>query len=531
MVNNVDERRPSVAAIAVSKRNSNLDDSWKVVGSPPRKNSFQMSSHIAMAKRTSLASIKDQDNEMEKNGLNGLSDNLLSSSFTRKGSNAGQWVSMGGFQWEGPSIFDDHLGQGEERSRSIKAVPMVPDVSTEPIYREHRSFSFSVGQDPAFFGYDDYDEIESNISSVAYQNQLATMEEEEDLEFSNALKDRLRSQSSGAALGLLSPQHHAHLTRIGERRGSEQLDEVIASRRTSSFANDATSKFGSSFGSQRSSFQQPSSSLSQSYGYQDYTALEHQAQRRMSQTEQQLPGFQHMHPIQQMQYLSEHLDATRLTEQQQVPFMNPPYPMPMMPDPAQMGMPMPHPGFSMPYMMDRHPEYYNQSYPREQDKGISYNQVAEQAQLFLVEFKTSRSEVFYVADPSQLQIRVGDLVIVEADRGKDLGKVISDPLSVEKATEIQKKHVQQQQQQQPNEHAQSSADPSQTPPESSQPEAEPDTKPLELNPKRIYRLALPGEVAMLIQKSEDEQKALSLCQIKVKQKKLTMEVVDAEYQW
>jgi cell fate regulator YaaT (PSP1 superfamily) len=122
---------------------------------------------------------------------------------------------------------------------------------------------------------------------------------------------------------------------------------------------------------------------------------------------------------------------------------------------------------------------------------------------------------------------------VEADRGKDLGKVTSEPLSVEKATEIQKKHVQQQQQQQQNEHGQTSADPSLSPPplEPSQPEAETDTKPLELNPKRIYRLALPGEVAMLIQKSDDEQKALTLCQIKVKQKKLTMEVVDAEYQW
>lgn len=532
-MNNADERRPSVAAIPVSKRNSNLDDSWKVVGSPPRKNSFQLSSHIAMAKRPSLASIKDHESDIEKNGPN---DHPLSSSFTRKGSNAGQWVSMGGFQWEGPSIFDDHSGQGDEHSRSIKAVPMVPDVSTEPIYREHRSFSFSVGQDPSFFGYDDYDEIESTISSIAYQNQLATMEEEDDVDLNGALKDRLRSQSSGAALGLLSAQHRAHLTRIGERRGSEQLDEAIARRRTSSFANDATSKFGSSFGSQRSSFLQPSS-LSQSYGYQDYTALEHQAQRRMSQTEQH-SGFQHMHPIQQMQYLSEHLDATRLSEQHQMPFMNPSYPshvMPMMADP-QMGMPMQHhPGFSMPYMMDQHSEYYNnQNYPREQqDKGVSYKQVAEQAQLFLVEFKTSRSEVFYVADPSQLQIRVGDLVIVEADRGKDLGKVTSEPLSVEKATEIQKKHVQQQQQQQQNEHGQTSADPSLSPPplEPSQPEAETDTKPLELNPKRIYRLALPGEVAMLIQKSDDEQKALTLCQIKVKQKKLTMEVVDAEYQW
>lgn len=539
LINTTNERRPSVMAIPVAKRNSNLEDNWKVVGSPPRKNSFQMSSSLGMTKRSSLASIKGIDIDGDKNGSGGQGDHPLSSSFTRRGSNAGQWVSMGGFQWEGPSIFDEN---NEERSRSIKAVPMVPDVSNEPIYREQRSFSFSVGQDPSFFGYDDYDEIESTLSSVAYQNQLATMEEEDETEFDNMLKDRLRSQSSSATLGLLSAQH-AHLMRGGERRGSEQLDEAIARRRTSSYAADATAKLGSSFGSQRSSFlQQPSSSLSQSFGYQDYTALEHQqVQRKMSQSDQ-MPGFQHLHPMQQMQYLSEQLDATRLNGQPQVPFMNAPYPnhmMPMMPDPNQMGMPLPHHGFPMsPYMMDQQHDYYSPPLPRDQDRGVSYKQVSDQAQLFLVEFKTARSEVFYVADPEQLRIRTGDLVIVEADRGKDLGKVISDPLSVEKATELVKKHVQQQQQQQQHhsEHIQSSTDAAQSPSEQTSPadgetDAETETKPLELNPKRIYRLALPGEVAMLIQKSDDEQKALTLCQIKVKQKKLPMEVVDAEYQW
>ena len=32
-------------------------------------------------------------------------------------------------------------------------------------------------------------------------------------------------------------------------------------------------------------------------------------------------------------------------------------------------------------------------------------------------------------------------------------------------------------------------------------------------------------------KRQDEDKALSLCQMKVKQRKLPMEVIDAEYQW
>lgn len=36
---------------------------------------------------------------------------------------------------------------------------------------------------------------------------------------------------------------------------------------------------------------------------------------------------------------------------------------------------------------------------------------------------------------------------------------------------------------------------------------------------------------MMDQKMQDELKALQLCQQKVRQKKLPMEVVDAEYQW
>jgi cell fate regulator YaaT (PSP1 superfamily) len=36
---------------------------------------------------------------------------------------------------------------------------------------------------------------------------------------------------------------------------------------------------------------------------------------------------------------------------------------------------------------------------------------------------------------------------------------------------------------------------------------------------------------LLLAKSQDEAKALQLCQSKVRQKKLPMEVIDAEYQW
>ena len=40
-----------------------------------------------------------------------------------------------------------------------------------------------------------------------------------------------------------------------------------------------------------------------------------------------------------------------------------------------------------------------------------------------------------------------------------------------------------------------------------------------------------GARRLLAAKIQDEMKALQLCQTKVRQKKLPMEVIDAEYQW
>jgi hypothetical protein len=41
--------------------------------------------------------------------------------------------------------------------------------------------------------------------------------------------------------------------------------------------------------------------------------------------------------------------------------------------------------------------------------------------LFMVSFKCSRVDCFYLLDNTGLNITEGDIVIVEADRGQDLG--------------------------------------------------------------------------------------------------------------
>ncbi|KAJ3172870.1 hypothetical protein HK101_011087 [Irineochytrium annulatum] len=126
--------------------------------------------------------------------------------------------------------------------------------------------------------------------------------------------------------------------------------------------------------------------------------------------------------------------------------------------------------------------------------------------LYVVEFKAGRIDFFFVSESVGQVIKTGDLVIVEADRGKDLGKVINDAIGNTAQLQLFQ-----------NQHG----------------DAMLDSHFLnkEVHPKRIYRLAQQSEIPMLVSKSQDEAKAMGVCQTKIRQKKLPMEVVDAEYQW
>lgn len=122
-------------------------------------------------------------------------------------------------------------------------------------------------------------------------------------------------------------------------------------------------------------------------------------------------------------------------------------------------------------------------------KGIPIDQIEPNQTVYLVQFKGDyRSDWFYIQQDDIIRIQLNEMVIVEADRGYDLGKII----------EINKK---------------SSLEKGVT------------------SIKRIFRHANPAELATHQLKQQDEQKALVICQAKIKQKNLNMEVVDAEYQW
>ena len=73
-------------------------------------------------------------------------------------------------------------------------------------------------------------------------------------------------------------------------------------------------------------------------------------------------------------------------------------------------------------------------------KGVPLHAVPASWPLFIVEFKAGRTDLFYLTDLT-LDIRVGDLVIVEADRGKDLGKVVNDSITLAEVEAFQKQQM------------------------------------------------------------------------------------------
>ncbi|KIM50569.1 hypothetical protein SCLCIDRAFT_1225253, partial [Scleroderma citrinum Foug A] len=124
-------------------------------------------------------------------------------------------------------------------------------------------------------------------------------------------------------------------------------------------------------------------------------------------------------------------------------------------------------------------------------KGVPLSSVPASWPLYIVEFKAGCTDLFYLTDLT-LDIRVGDLVIVEADRGKDLGTVVNDTITLKEVEAFER--------------------------EQRERVAYGDGGPLS-----------PG--GQQGGGSKKEIKALQLCQNKARQKKLPMEVIDAEYQW
>lgn len=181
-------------------------------------------------------------------------------------------------------------------------------------------------------------------------------------------------------------------------------------------------------------------------------------------------------------------------------------------------------------------------------------QPRSQQLLYFVTFKACRGDVFYVQEGTGLRVRAGDLVIVEADRGTDLGTVAAENITWQEAKELKEEHAKEQYtwlmmfatRRVPasgappagglhngvNGNGMSFANGGATgamPGAHGQMQGQ-DGATAELKPKMIKRLAQVHEIQTLRDKEANEAKAKRVCQQKVLEHRLPMEILDAEFQ-
>ncbi|KAK8854815.1 hypothetical protein IAR55_003554 [Kwoniella newhampshirensis] len=203
-------------------------------------------------------------------------------------------------------------------------------------------------------------------------------------------------------------------------------------------------------------------------------------------------------------------------------------------------------------------------------KGISLVSLPPTTPLYIVTFKAGRRDVYYCPDPTLL-ISNGDRVIVEADRGSDLGTVVYDQLTPMDVREWQEKQATAallsgaSQHQPPGMAAMGNGSgfggmsqqklgsmagggvielanmdldgllagvgPSGQMELSGTAVRGPLAK--EVMPKRIFAKSSQGpeEQSRMREKAHDEYEAMMICKEKVIQRGLPMQIVDAEYQW
>lgn len=193
-------------------------------------------------------------------------------------------------------------------------------------------------------------------------------------------------------------------------------------------------------------------------------------------------------------------------------------------------------------------------------KGVPLASLSKDTPLYIVEFKQGRTDLFFRATSSphsppgrdRESIRRGDLVIVEADRGKDLGTVVNDSITVEQVQAflahqsdltigtagVGPLNTSGSSDETASNTSGRSGSPSSTM-SSAATHASASAgsgaigmRPMRtINPKRLFTKATAADTSTLYAKAQDEERALQLCISKVMQRGLPMSVVAAEMQW
>jgi hypothetical protein len=211
--------------------------------------------------------------------------------------------------------------------------------------------------------------------------------------------------------------------------------------------------------------------------------------------------------------------------------------------PPMIGSPYGHP-YQAPYPM--HHAFGNR--PSSPHRGMyGMTQPNRSTPLHVVLFKCARADVFYIQEGTGLTVKPGDLVIVEADRGTDLGTVAVNNVDWVEAKRLKEHYAEEQYKwlmmysqnagvaqdgvgaglMASSNGLQGSAVGGMGPPGQHHMQ-EPNSG--ELKPKLIKRLAQNHEIHALRDKEGNEAKAKRVCMQKVKEHGLNMEILDAEFQ-
>ncbi|KAL2753706.1 hypothetical protein ACRALDRAFT_2044053 [Sodiomyces alcalophilus JCM 7366] len=202
--------------------------------------------------------------------------------------------------------------------------------------------------------------------------------------------------------------------------------------------------------------------------------------------------------------------------------------------------------FATPYNLHASALYGNRP-PSPHRNVYAMSQPRHNQLLHIVLFKCARADVFYIQEGTGLTVKPGDLVIVEADRGTDLGTVMRDNVDWQTAKEL-KEHYAEEHYKWLMMYSQNAAAAQEGTgaglmasanglhgsaiggmgPSNQHHMQEPNAG--ELKPKLIKRLAQSHEILALRDKEGNEAKAKRVCMQKVKEHGLNMEILDAEFQ-
>lgn len=145
--------------------------------------------------------------------------------------------------------------------------------------------------------------------------------------------------------------------------------------------------------------------------------------------------------------------------------------------------------------------------------------------LYFVQFKGDRIDVFTA--PGTAAYNAGDAVIVDADRGRDLGTILAANVSRRDAAALKQRQSKARQNALHTNGCGNSGG-------SGILSNGSDTNgsgPAVYTPKQILAVASSSEISDMIAKINDESSAVALCNRKANERHLDMKIVDAEYQW